>query len=96
MKQETREWVWSLIFWSGWFGACLVAALRVTGALSQEWGVTVIVFVGLAIAAAVRLSRMKMTATMVAVFEAGAQAAQVQRDETEERIKASIREDHNA
>lgn len=91
MKQESREWAWSLLFWSSWAGACLIATLRVTNTLPQEWGAATIVLIGTAIFSAIRLSRMKLTATMIAVFEAGAMAAQVQQDETEQRIKASIR-----
>lgn len=84
MKQETREAVWQAAFWLGWAAAGLIAALRVTEQVGAEWGALSILFIGVSIAAAVHLSRMKLTETMIAVYRAGIESARVQEAERQE------------
>lgn len=90
MKQETREWALSALLYGMWGLAVLLTYMRINGSLGQEWGATIILCMGVAIAAAVRLSRMKLTATMLEVYRAGIETARVQheeRAEMEKRIK---------
>lgn len=84
MKQETREVMWQAAFWFGWAAAGLIAALRVTEQIGAEWGALSILFIGVSIAAAVHLSRMKLTATILAAFQAGMFAAEQRAQERED------------
>jgi hypothetical protein len=89
MKQETRQWVIAALFYGSWAVAIILTFLRVTERLGQQWGALIILFMGVAIAAAVRLSRMRLTETMIQVYRAGVETARVQseeRDEMEQRI----------
>lgn len=90
MKQETRQWVWSLVFYGAFVVAFLLAYLRITGTLGQEWGASIILAMGVGIAAAVRLSRMKLTETMLQVYRAGIESAKVQEQERVEMERRII------
>ncbi len=84
MKQETRQWLTACVAYVCWAIAGLIAWLRVIEAIEQRWTVLVVVFMGVAIAAGVKLSRMRLAATMTEVFRAGILAAeqrQLERDE---------------
>lgn len=61
----------------GWWGAFLFTVLAVRGDVSRPIGTIVIMFVGIAIAASLSLSRMRLTDTITSVFEAGLSAAVV-------------------
>jgi hypothetical protein len=90
MKQETRQWAWAALFYGSWAIACIFTYLRVTEHLGQEWGAFVVLWLGIAITASVRLSRMRLTETMLSVYKAGVETARVQhaeREEMMERIK---------
>lgn len=84
MKQETRQWVASAVFYGSFAVAFLLAYLRITEVIPQQWGVSVIVCMGIGIAAAVRLSRMRLTQTMLDVYRAGVESAKAQQDERRE------------
>lgn len=89
MKQETRQWVWAALCYGMWGVATILTYLRVNGTLEQEWGATIILTMGVAIAAAIRLSRMRLTDTMIDVYRAGVETARVQhieREDMERRI----------
>jgi hypothetical protein len=90
MKQETRQWVWSLTFYGSFAIAFLLAFLRINGTLGQQWGATVILAMGVGIAAAVRLSRMRLTETMLQVYRAGIESAAAQREERVEMERRII------
>jgi hypothetical protein len=95
MKQETRQWAWGAVFYGSFAVAFVIACLRIAGHVGPEWGVTVIVFMGIGIAAAVRLSRMRLTETMLSVYKAGVESARAQqseREELERRIIEASRE----
>lgn len=91
MKQETRQWVWGAVFYGSFAVAFILAFLRITERLDQQWGVLVIVCMGVGISAAVRLSRMRLTATMLEVYRAGVETARVQKEERED-MEARIME----
>lgn len=84
MKQETRQWAATVVFYGSFVAAFVLAYLRVTEQIGQEWGVTVIVCMGVGIAAAVRLSRQRLTETMLQVYRAGVESAKAQQDERRE------------
>lgn len=89
MKQESRQRLWTVVFYGSWVLAGVFAWLRVSGTVGQEWGVVTVLWLGFAISAAVRLSRMRLTETMLSVYRAGVETARVQkeeRDEMEHRI----------
>jgi hypothetical protein len=89
MKQETREWVWSVLFYGSFTLAALLTFARITERVDQEWGGLILLFIGIAIAASVRLSRMRLTQTMLDVYRAGVETARIQkieRDDMERRI----------
>ncbi|HVX91159.1 MAG TPA: hypothetical protein VHC20_06075 [Candidatus Paceibacterota bacterium] len=89
MKQETHQRLWSVVFYGSWLAAGVFAWLRVIGTVGQEWGAVTVLLLGFAISAAVRLSRMRLTQTMLDVYRAGVETARVQkieRDEMESRI----------
>jgi hypothetical protein len=95
MKQEQRQWFWSVVFYGGFAVAIILAWLRINGTLGQEWGATVLLAEGFAIAAAVRLSRMRLTETMLQVYRAGVESARAQHEERldmEKRIRDAARE----
>lgn len=95
MKQETRQRIASVVFYGSFVAAFLLAYLRINGTLGQQWGATVILAMGVGIAAAVRLSRMKLTETMLQVYRAGIESASAQeaeRAEMERRIIEASKE----
>jgi predicted PhzF superfamily epimerase YddE/YHI9 len=94
MRQETRQWVWSALFYGGFAAAIALTALRVADVLPMQWGSTVILALGVAITAAVRLSRMRLTEAMLSVYRAGVETARVQKEERED-MEARIMARHD-
>lgn len=89
MKQETRQWLASVVFYGCWTVAIVLTYFRTAGQLGQEWGALIVVFMGVAISAGIRLSRMRLTETMLEVYRAGVETARIQkieRDDMERRI----------
>lgn len=84
MKQETRQWITAFLMWSAWSAAVALSFLRATDTVDQQYGSAVFVLIGLALACGIKLSRMRLTATMVAVFEAGIAAAEAREAERRE------------
>lgn len=84
MKQETRQWAATVVFYGSFIAAFVLGYLRVTETIGQEWGATVILCMGVGIAAAVHLSRMRLTETMIQVYRAGVDSAKAQQDERRE------------
>lgn len=85
MKQETRQVVTACTAYGSWAIAGLISWLRVTETIEQRWTVLVVFAMGVAIAAGIKLSRMRLTATMTAVFQAGILAAEQRQKERDDR-----------
>lgn len=85
MKQETRQWLAALTAYGSWTLAVILTWLRLTEVLDQRFGVLVILLIGVAMAGGIKLSRMRLAATMTAVFQAGILAAEQRQRERDER-----------
>lgn len=92
MKQETRQWATAFVSWGSWLVAAFLTFLRTTGNLPQQYSMVIVLLIGFGVAAGVKLSRMRLTATMLMVYQAGVETARVQkeeRDDMEQRITAA-------
>lgn len=92
MKQETREWVAWVTSWGAWIVAATLTFLRSTQTIGAQYSMVIVLLIGVAMAAGIKLSRMRLTATMLDVYRAGIETAKVQkeeRDEMERRIIGS-------
>lgn len=94
MKQETRHRAALVGAWGGWLTATGLTALRVTDQIGQAVGIVIVLFIGVAIACGMTLSRMRLSATIVATFQAGILAAEQRAQSREDRteLRADERE----
>lgn len=84
MKQETRQWATAAVAYGGWALAVILTWLRVTERLPMQYGTVIVLCIGVAIGAGVKLSRMRLAATMTAVFQAGILAAEQRQKERDD------------
>ena len=84
MKQETRQWVTAVIAYGSWLIAAFLTFLRTTDVLSQQYSMVIVLLIGFGVSAGVKLSRMRLTATMLSVYAAGIETANAQRAERED------------
>lgn len=84
MTQERRHRAAILTAWGCWLGAAALTTLSVLGILARPYGVAVVFLIGVAIAAGMSLSRMRLSHTMKEVFAAGLSLALNRIDEHEE------------
>lgn len=75
LPEEHREWLTIGLATIGWAGALIFTILSVTQSTERPVGTVVICFTGVAIAATLARSRMRMTQTITRVFEAGLSAS---------------------
>jgi CHASE2 domain-containing sensor protein len=85
MKQETRQHVTAAVAYGCWAAAVVLTWFRVTERLPMQYGTVIVLLIGIAMGAGVKLSRMRLTATMLAAFQAGMFAAEQRAQEREER-----------
>lgn len=74
MKEEARYWLTAFLAYGSWAAAIVLTFLRLSDYLDAQYGTAVIFLIGVAMASGIKLSRMRLTATMIAVFQAGAEA----------------------
>lgn len=67
-----------------WVAAAAITWFRVTGSLDERWAVVVIFLIGVAVSLSVKLSRLRLTAAITAVFQAGLLASDALRKEEED------------
>lgn len=102
MKQETRQWITAVVAYGSWIIAVALTYARLSGWLPMQYGTIVVLFIGFAMAAGIKLSRMRLTSTMLDVYRAGVETARVQKEEREEMERriidagATARSDDNA
>lgn len=90
MKQETRQWITAAVAYGSWAAAVVLTYLRLAGWLPMQYGTIVILCIGFAMAAGIKLSRMRLTETMIEVYRAGVETARVQREERDEMERRII------
>lgn len=88
MKQETKQVLTAVIAYGSWLVAVVLTLLRSTESIPAELSMIIVLVIGVAMAAGIKLSRMRLTATMLAVFRAGVDAAREQEAERQERDRA--------
>lgn len=90
MKQETRQWLAATIAYGGWTVAVVLTYLRTTEVLAMRFSMLIILVIGIAMAAGIKLSRMRLTATMLDVYRAGVETARIQKEEREDMERRII------
>lgn len=73
--------------WAGWVGTGVLVILRATELVPMAWGSVAILTIGVAIAASLARSRMRLTDTIVGVFEVGVNAANDEREALREEVR---------
>jgi len=88
MNQESRQVATIAIAYGSWSLALGLTFLRTSDILPAQYSMLIVLFIGVGIAAGLRLSRMRLAHTMTAVFHAGMTAAEQRAREREERDHA--------
>lgn len=81
MNQELSLRVAQTIAFVSWTAAGVLAALRLGEYIGPQWTTVAILLLAVAMASALKVSRMRMTQTLIEVFQAGAHAADSRRAE---------------
>lgn len=71
ITEERRRAGATVLACVGWFGALALTVLRTADVIPDSTGIYVVLLIGVAIAAGMSLSRMRLAKTINAVFRAG-------------------------
>lgn len=73
IKEEHRRVGALILAHTGWWGALVGTALRVFNVIPQQYGVVIVLLIGVGVAAGLSLSRMRLATTIREVFKAGSE-----------------------
>lgn len=99
LSENTRRRVAATLAHGGWWGALLLTGMHVSTLgpdTPRSFGVVIVLFIGVAIAASLARSRMRLTDTITAVFQTGLEVSRQDvralRDEVREESAAAREE----
>lgn len=70
-RERTRRTAYLTGVFAGWLGACILVGCTASNTIPRYYNIIAILFVGVAVACGSGLNRMRLTSTIVRVFEVG-------------------------
>jgi hypothetical protein len=88
MAEDDRRKASLVLAYGGWLSSGVIVMLRAVEVVPTAWGSTALLTIGVAIAASLARSRMRLTDTIVGVFEAGVRTADEERQALRREVQA--------